>query len=99
MAPSVPAVRDTLLPEAVAGLSGYQLLNVRPVALPAGPAVLASYLLDSTVATAQPPIRDRVRRYICNRHAIQVSLTLSSPEDADNDRTWQMVANSLRWLR
>ncbi len=77
----------------------FQLVGIKQVTLPAGPAILIEYQKNS----APNPVTGKqyrmdVQRYEFFRNGQQVNLTLESPVGADNVDPWTLISKSFKWL-
>lgn len=98
-APTVAQVESTDVKRLAASLSAFQLVSVRRVTLPAGPAVHVMYRANgATNAVTGKRYRLDVERYIYFRNGKRVDLVLSSPVGADNVDPWRTISQSLKWL-
>ena len=98
-APTVESIRAGELPALAAAVPGYQPGGVTLVNRGAGPAVLITYRATSPPDPVTGRSRtDDVQRYEFWHAGLQVTLTLSGPQGADNIDPWRTVTDSLRWL-
>jgi hypothetical protein len=91
-APTDASARAQEVPAGAAGV------GVTDVALPAGPAVKATYQQDS----APDPVTGRSRREAVERYSLwnagtEVALTLAGPVGADNADPYRQITGSFRW--
>jgi hypothetical protein len=99
-APSVGAVRSSVLPKLARREKGFKAGTVTTVSRKAGKAVRITYL-----ALAKPdPVTgktriDAVERYLFFHNGNEAVLTLSGPKGADNVDPWRIITDSLRWTR
>lgn len=99
-APSVAAVRSTVVPRLARTARDFRLQTVTTVHRKAGDAVRVRYLARSPA----DPVTGRTRRDAVERYAFfhggrEAVLTLSGPDGADNVDPWRIITDSLRWGR
>jgi hypothetical protein len=99
-APTVDAVKRTVVPELQHTESGFQPGKVSAVKRTAGAAIRISYL-----AQGQPdPVTGKARtnaveRYLFFHAGREAVITLSGPKGADNVDPWRVITDSLRWTQ
>ncbi len=97
-APTVANVKAVEVPQLESQELAFQLVRVRSVPLPVGPAVLAEYRVNSTAnPVTGKQYRLDVQRYSVSKNGERVDLTLLSPVGADNVDPWRIVSQSLSW--
>jgi hypothetical protein len=85
-------------PKLRAATQAFQLIFVKPVTLPGGPAILVRYRADSQPAEVTGRVvRLEVDRYEIYGRGRLALLSLSAPAGADNADAWQLIARSFRW--
>lgn len=98
-APSVDSAHADELPAIQSSASNYASGDITSVTRTAGDAVLITYTGDSD----PDPITGRtvtnsVERYEFWNAGVEVILTLSGPQGADNVDPWRTITDSLQWL-
>jgi hypothetical protein len=97
-APTIAAVRRTLVPQLAKTTSGFRLVAVNTLRRPAGPAVHLVYQSASKAnAVTGKRSLQTVERYLFFHNGREVVLTLAGPRGADNVDPWRTVSTSLRW--
>jgi hypothetical protein len=92
------SARQMLIPELEKSAHAVTVTKVKPVKLPAGPAVLVSYGSNSD----PNPVTNKAVRlendcYYFWKDGKLVALNFSAPAGADNADQWDMMAKSFRW--
>ncbi len=96
--PTVEAAKQTLVPDLEKSLHAVTVTAVKPVKLPAGPAVLVSYGSNSDPnPVTNKAIRLENDRYYFWKDEKLVAVNFSAPAGADNADQWDMMAKSFRW--
>ena len=97
-APTVASVRAADVPDLKRTTPAFELGSVKAVDLPAGPAVLAEYRINSSAnPVTGKEYRLDVQRYTLWHKGTRMDLTLLSPVGADNVDPWRIVSRSVRW--
>ena len=80
-------------------LPGFRPVDVSVVDRPAGQVVLLTYFADSPPSPVTGKVvAEAVQRYEFYRPGIEVTVTLSAPDGADNVDPWRTVTDSFTWL-
>jgi len=96
--PSVEEAKRTLLPELEKSSRAVAVATVKPVKLPAGPAIRISYGSNSDPnPVTNKAIRLENDRYYFWKDGKLVSVNFSAPAGADNADQWDMMAMTFRW--
>ena len=96
--PSVEEAKQTLLPELEKSSRAVAVATVKPVKLPAGPAIRISYGSNSDPnPVTNKAIRLENDRYYFWKDGKLVSVNFSAPAGADNADQWDMMATTFRW--
>jgi hypothetical protein len=97
-APTVDSVKAADVPKLAATTPAFELVSVKAVTLPAGPAVLTKYRANSAAnPVTGKKYRLDVERYTVFRNGRRVDLTLLSPTGSDNVDPWRIVSRSVAW--
>lgn len=97
-APTAQSAERTELPPIRAAAKNFQAGKVSAVTRTAGPAVLLTYMADSTPdPVTGKVVQDAVERYEFWKSGTEVVLTLSGPQGADNVDPWRIVTDSFGW--
>ncbi len=97
-APTVASAKKNEVPILAQTTPAFRLQSVTTATLPAGPAVLLTYEVNSAPdAVTGKIIRDTVLRYELFSGGQETVLTLQSPVGADNVDPWRIVTTSLAW--
>jgi hypothetical protein len=97
-APTVASAKKTDVPTLSANGRAFKLVGVKSVQLPAGPAVLIEYQVNSDPnPVTGKQYRLDVQRYEIFRNGRAVAINLLSPVGADNVDPWRMVTESFKW--
>jgi len=92
------SARQMLIPELEKSAHAVTVTKVKPVKLPAGPAVLVSYGSNSDPnPVTNKAVRLENDRYYFWKDGQLVALNFSAPAGADNVDQWDMMAKSFRW--
>jgi hypothetical protein len=95
--PTVDAAQ-TLVPDLEKSLHAVTITAVKPVKLPAGPAILVSFGSNSDLnPVTNKAIRLENDRYYFWKDGKLVAVNFSAPAGADNVDQWDMMAKSFRW--
>lgn len=98
-APTVESAITGELPTIESSVTNYAAGDITTVTRSAGDAVLITYTGDSEPdAVTGRTVTDSFERYEFWHNGIEVILTLSGPQGADNVDPWRIVADSLQWL-
>jgi hypothetical protein len=96
--PSVEEAKQMLLPELEKSSRAVAVAAVKPVKLPAGPAIRISYGSNSDPnPVTNKAIRLENDRYYFWKDGKLVSVNFSAPAGADNADQWDMMATTFRW--
>jgi len=96
--PTVDAAKQALVPDLEKSFHAVAVTAVKPVKLPAGPAVLVSYGSNSDPnPVTNKAIRLENDRYYFWKDDKLVAVNFSAPAGADNADQWDMMAKSFRW--
>ena len=96
--PSVEEAKQMLLPELEKSSRAVAVATVKPVKLPAGPAIRISYGSNSDPnPVTNKAIRLENDRYYFWKDGKLVSVNFSAPAGADNADQWDMMATTFRW--
>jgi hypothetical protein len=97
-APTLSTVKTTDVPKLQAAGAAFEFTSVTAVTLPAGPAVLLEYRVNSAPnAVTGKQYRLDVQRYTIFRNGTRADVSLISPVGADNVDPWRIVSRSLAW--
>jgi hypothetical protein len=95
---SVDEAKQTLVPVLEKSSRAVTAAAVKPVKLPAGPAIRVSYGSNSDPnPVTNKAIRLESDRYYFWKDGKLVSVNFSAPAGADNADQWEMMARSFRW--
>lgn len=98
-APTVESATANELPSLESSVTNYAAGDVSSVSRSAGDAVLITYTGDSEPdAVTGTAVTDSFERYEFWDNGMEVILTLSGPQGADNVDPWRIVTDSLQWL-
>ena len=98
-APTVERAKTVEARELSRNEPAFQLVDVKQVALPGGPAILINYRANSMPnQVTGKQYRLDVQRYEFFKGGNQANLILSSPVGADNVDPWKIVTESFTWL-
>ncbi len=98
-APTVDSVRAGELPTIESTVTNFSAGDVVGVARTSGEAVLITYAGDSAPdPVTGRTVTDSFERYEFWNNGVEVILTLSGPQGADNVDPWRTVTDSLQWL-
>jgi hypothetical protein len=99
-APTVAAVKRTVLSKLARTERGFKAETVTTVQRKAGPAVRITYLARGRPDPVTGKARvDAVERYLFFHNGREAVVTLSGPKGADNVDPWRIITDSLRWTR
>jgi hypothetical protein len=99
-APTVAAVKRTVIPALRRMDPGFRPGRVSVVKRTAGPAIRITSLARSRPDPVTGKARlDAVERYLFFHAGRQAVITLSGPKGADNVDPWRIITDSLRWTR
>lgn len=94
--PTVANVKSTDVPALAKSEPAFEFRSISAVKLPAGPAVLLKYRINSAPnSVTGKQYRLDVERYILWRSGMRYDLILLSPVGADNVDPWRIVSRSL----
>jgi hypothetical protein len=97
-APTVETARKTFVPELEKAERAVKVSAIRPVKLPAGPAVRIVYTSNSEPnQVTNKQVRLENERYFYFRDGKLVMLELYAPKGADNVDQWQLMSQSFEW--
>jgi hypothetical protein len=95
---SIEEAKQALVPELEKSSRAVTVAAVKPVKLPAGPAIRISYGSNSDPnPVTNKAIRLENDRYYFWKDGKLVSVNFSAPAGADNADQWDMMARSFRW--
>lgn len=95
--PSDAAVKASVL-TAEGGRPGFAFGQVSTVQRSAGPALRATYRVDSEPdPVTGKTVNDDVESYVFWRNGERVQLRLAGPRGADNVDPWKIITDSFRW--
>jgi hypothetical protein len=95
---SVEEAKQTLVPKLERSSRAVTVAAVKPVKLPAGPAIRISYSSNSDPnPVTNKAIRLENDRYYFWKDGKLVTVNFSAPAGADNADQWDMMARSFRW--
>lgn len=98
-APTVETATANELPSLESSVTNYAAGEVSSVSRSAGDAVLITYTGDSEPdAVTGTTVTDSFERYEFWDKGMEVILTLSGPQGADDVDPWRIVTDSLQWL-
>jgi hypothetical protein len=96
--PTVDAAKQALVPDLEKSFHAVTVTAIKPVKLPAGPAVLVPYGSNSDPnPVTNKAIRLENDRYYFWKDDKLVAVNFSAPAGADNADQWDMMAKSFRW--
>jgi hypothetical protein len=99
-APTVGAIKRTVVPALQRTEAGFQPGRVSMVKRTAGPVVRITYLAQSEPDAVTGKARtNAVERYLFFHAGREAVITLSGPKGADNVDPWRIITDSLRWTR
>ncbi len=97
-APTVGSVRSDELPTIESSVTSYAAGDVTTVTRTPGDAVLTTYTGESDPdPVTGTTVTDSFERYEFWNNGVEVILTLSGPQGADNVDPWKTVTDSLTW--
>ena len=97
-APTVEAARKTYVPDLEKAERAVKVSAIRPVKLPAGPAIRIVYTSNSEPnQVTDKQVRLENERYLYFRDGKLVTLELYAPKGADNVDQWQLMSQSFEW--
>lgn len=97
-APTVASVKADEVPQLEQGTRAFTLIGVSTASLPAGPAVLVKYQINSDPnPVTGKQYRLDVLRYELFHNGVERVITLLSPVGADNVDPWNAVTQSFTW--
>jgi len=97
-APTERSVRSNDIPGLRAHTRAFQLEGVKSVSLPAGPAMLVTFRMNSAPNDVTgKQYRDDVLRYALYHNGTEAIIQLISPVGADNVDPWHTVSASFQW--
>jgi hypothetical protein len=98
-APTVPSVRSATVPNIAASVPKFALGTIAAFKRPGGSGVMVTYLDDSPPsAVTGSVVRNAVELFVFWKNGKRVSVTLTSPQGADNVDPWNIVTRSFAWL-
>src|SRR5689334_18960777 len=96
--PTVETARKTYVPELEKAERAVKVSAIRPVKLPAGPAIRIVYTSNSEPnQVTNKQVRLENERYLYFKDGKLVTLELYAPKGADNVDQWQLMSKSLQW--
>ena len=97
-APTIETARKTYVPELEKAERAVKVSAIRPVKLPAGPAIRIVYTSNSEPnQVTSKQVRLENERYLYFKDGKLVTLELYAPKGADNVDQWQLMSKSFRW--
>ena len=97
-APTAATAASAVVPQLAGQVPAFAAGKVSTVTRSSGPAVLVTYLGDSTPdPVTNKVVRDAFERYSFWQNGHEAVLTLSGPQGADNVDPWKIVSDSLKW--
>ncbi|MDW6025481.1 hypothetical protein SAZ10_27330 [Mesorhizobium sp. BAC0120] len=97
-APTVETARKTYVPELEKAELAVKVSAIRPVKLPAGPAIRIVYTSNSEPnQVTNKQVRLENERYLYFKDGKLVTLELYAPKGADNVDQWQLMSQSFEW--
>lgn len=97
-APTVESAKATATTQLAARVAAFELIEVKTVDLPVGPAVLVRYRMNSAPdEVTGKQIRLDVDRYELFRDGRLAAISLAAPAGSDNVDVSNQVAGSFRW--
>ena len=97
-APTAATAAAAVVPQLAGQVPAFAAGKVSTVTRSSGPAVLVTYLGDSTPdPVTNKVVRDAFERYSFWQNGHEAVLTLSGPQGADNVDPWKIVSDSLKW--
>ncbi|MGP2493542.1 hypothetical protein ACTDI4_18185 [Mesorhizobium sp. PUT5] len=97
-APTVERAKADYVPKLETVERAVKVTSVRPVQLPAGPAIRIVYTSNSEPnAVTGKQVRLENERYLYFKDGKLVTLELYAPKGADNVDQWQLMSQSFRW--
>jgi hypothetical protein len=97
-APTVSSAKASLVPALSASEPKFSLQDVKSFSRPGGNGVLITYLKDSAPnKVTGSVVRDSVEQFLFWKGGSQVTVTLTSPQGADNVDPWNKVTRSFAW--
>lgn len=99
-APSIDSAKQNLVPALEASQPKFTLTDVKDFTRPSESGVVITFLKDSPPSTVTGSVvRDAVEMYLFWKNGQQASVTLTSPQGADNVDPWNVVTKSFAWLK
>ncbi|KAA3447011.1 hypothetical protein C7I87_29320 [Mesorhizobium sp. SARCC-RB16n] len=97
-APTAESAKANYVPDLEKTERAVKVSAVKPVTLPAGPAIRIVYTSNSEPnAVTNKQVRLENERYLFFKDGKLVTLELYAPKGADNVDQWQLMSNSFRW--
>ena len=97
-APTVASVKKDEVPMLANTERAFKLVSVTTATLPAGPAVMVEYQVNSDPNTVTgKQYRLDVQRYVLFRNGREIAIGLRSPVGSDNVDPWRIVTESFTW--
>ena len=97
-APTIDAVKAEYVSAMLRDGRAVEVASVTTRKLPAGPAILIAYTLNSEPnAVTNKQIRLEANRYLLFRDGELATLDLYAPQGADNVDQWQLMSRSFQW--
>lgn len=97
-APTVESAKADYIPKLEAAERAVKVAAVKPVKLPAGPAIRIVYTSNSEPnAVTGKQVRLENERYLYFDKGKLATLELYAPKGADNVDQWQLMSKSFRW--
>jgi hypothetical protein len=98
--PTIASAKQTQVPALMASEAKFTLTDVKTFSRPGGSGVVITYLKDSpTNAVTGSVVRDAVELYLFWKNGQLASVTLTSPQGADNVDPWNIVTKSFAWSK
>ncbi|KUM24891.1 hypothetical protein AU467_28765 [Mesorhizobium loti] len=96
--PSIDTAKTEYVSKLEANGRAVRVTAVKPVKLPAGPAIRIVYTSNSEPnAVTNRQVRLENERYLYFKDGKLVTLELYAPKGADNVDQWQLMSNSFQW--
>ncbi|MBZ9797259.1 hypothetical protein [Mesorhizobium sp. ES1-4] len=97
-APTAESAKANYVPGLLKAERAVKVSAIKPVTLPAGPAIRIVYTSNSEPnAVTNKQVRLENERYLFFKDGKLVTLELYAPKGADNVDQWQLMSNSFRW--
>ena len=97
-APTIDAVKATYIPDFEKKERAVKISAVKPVKLPAGPAIRIIYTSNSERnQVTNKQVRLENERFLYFKDGKLITLELYAPKGADNVDQWQLMSKSFQW--